>query len=356
MASLLQMAQAASLGSIAALPEVMVSTRVLITALVSTLSRRRRASKEFGADGSTGGGIGVAGYSNNGSGVYGQSSGEGYTHAGVVGSNIHGAGIGFGVTGIAAACGVYGQANGFSGLSDEFAGVIGESNLVPGVLGVSSAADGVHAITSADGNSGVAALDTSSGGGHGLYASSDAGIGVSASGGFAPLLLAPSSAAGAPTTGTHQTGEVYVDSNGVFWGCVAGGTPGTWYSMVQPLIPVNPPLRAYDSRTSEGGPGPLPEDATSAHISLTSAGVPAGASAALINLTIVNTVDAGFLALFEAGGAIPGTSNIDWYQSGQILANNATVSLSADGALQVHSGGLAGAETDYIIDVFGYYP
>lgn len=184
---------------------------------------------------------------------------------------------------------------------------------------------------------------------------SPTGYGVAATGEFAPLLLTASATAGAPATGVHRAGEVYVDSNGEFWACVTGGTPGTWRSLVEQLSLVNPPLRAYDSRTTEGGPGPLAEGATSAHISLTAAGVPAGASGALINLTVVDTVDAGFLTVFEAGGTRPETSNIDWYQSGQILANNATTSLSTAAALQVYSGGVPGAGTDFLIDVFGYY-
>lgn len=34
--------------------------------------------------------------------------------------------------------------------------------------------------------------------------------------------------AGAPTTGTWAVGDLVADSNGVYWRCTAGGTPGTW--------------------------------------------------------------------------------------------------------------------------------
>lgn len=33
---------------------------------------------------------------------------------------------------------------------------------------------------------------------------------------------------GAPTTGTWQTDQAIIDSNGITWTCTAGGTPGTW--------------------------------------------------------------------------------------------------------------------------------
>lgn len=35
---------------------------------------------------------------------------------------------------------------------------------------------------------------------------------------------------GAPSTGVHVAGEVYVDANGAIWACSAGGTPGTWFA------------------------------------------------------------------------------------------------------------------------------
>jgi hypothetical protein len=33
---------------------------------------------------------------------------------------------------------------------------------------------------------------------------------------------------GAPTTGTHAAGEVFVDSTGTIWSCITAGTPGVW--------------------------------------------------------------------------------------------------------------------------------
>jgi hypothetical protein len=64
--------------------------------------------------------------------------------------------------------------------------------------------------------------------------------GVSASGGVyggsfsgktAPVWLHPSFTAGAPTSGFHRRGELYVDSQGQLFLCVAdsvGGNAGTW--------------------------------------------------------------------------------------------------------------------------------
>ena len=40
--------------------------------------------------------------------------------------------------------------------------------------------------------------------------------------------IGPGTSTGAPKTGAHQLGELYVDSAGVLWICTLNGTPGTW--------------------------------------------------------------------------------------------------------------------------------
>ena len=54
------------------------------------------------------------------------------------------------------------------------------------------------------------------------------GLGGEFIGGEAPLRLVPSATTGAPKTGTHHKGELYVDSNFDLFYCKADGTPGTW--------------------------------------------------------------------------------------------------------------------------------
>ena len=61
--------------------------------------------------------------------------------------------------------------------------------------------------------------------GTGVAGESDTGYGGSFTGGVAPLILGPSSAAGPPNGGTHKMGELYVDANGVLYFCTASGTP-----------------------------------------------------------------------------------------------------------------------------------
>jgi hypothetical protein len=187
---------------------------------------------------------------------------------------------------------------------------------------------------------------------HGVRAISTHGYGLSAgSSGTAQIHIEPSSSAGTPTTGTHARGELYVDSTRHLFSCLAPGTPGTWVKL-SPLVPVSPPARAFDSRTSGGALGA----GQSRDVSLTAGKVPAGASAALVNLTIVNTVGSGFLTMYAQGTSAPSTSNINWYANNQIVANNATPAVSASAQVTVQAGGSSLAKTNFIIDVFGYYP
>lgn len=65
-------------------------------------------------------------------------------------------------------------------------------------------------------------------GGSGVIGYSGNGIGGTFAGGGAPLRLQPASAEGAPTTGNHQQGELYVDSSGTLWLCTADVAPGSW--------------------------------------------------------------------------------------------------------------------------------
>ena len=76
--------------------------------------------------------------------------------------------------------------------------------------------------------------------GAGLSAVSIKGVGVRAQGSKAALLLVPRAAAGRPTTGAHNRGELVVDNAGAMFLCTAAGTPGTWVR-----VSVTPPDRPY---------------------------------------------------------------------------------------------------------------
>ena len=109
------------------------------------------------------------------------------------------------------------------------------------------------------------------------------------------------------------------------------------------------PVRAYDSRTADG-----PLGSGGQRIVDVSAGgvVPPGATAVAYTLTETNTQGTGFLGVVPAGSSGPQVSTINWWQSGQTMANSSTVQVT-NGKVVVAAGG-SGA-TQFVVDILGYY-
>jgi len=57
------------------------------------------------------------------------------------------------------------------------------------------------------------------------------GVGGLFGGKEAPIRMFKAQAPGAPTSGLHHAGELYVDSAGLLFYCTADGTPGTWHQV-----------------------------------------------------------------------------------------------------------------------------
>jgi len=122
------------------------------------------------------------------------------------------------------------------------------------------------------------------------------------------------------------------------------------------------PLRAYDSRTAEG---PLAINSTRS-VSLATGvdgtgvsrlAVPAGATGAIVTLTVTNTGTGvggagGFLKLFSGAlSAPPSISTINWFGPDQNIAVTTQVAVDATGHVNVFAGA---NQTDFIIDVLGF--
>jgi hypothetical protein len=87
--------------------------------------------------------------------------------------------------------------------------------------------------------------------------------------------------------------------------------------------------------------------------------IPASAVAVTFNLTVTGTFGSyGFLTVFPAGTANPGSSSINWFSPGLDLANGGVVSLgniNGPGQIVVEAGFVPDTATDFIIDITGYY-
>jgi hypothetical protein len=78
--------------------------------------------------------------------------------------------------------------------------------------------------------------------------------------------------------------------------------------------------------------------------------IPSGATAAVLNVTVVNPAAAGFLTAYPQGSAAPNASNLN-FGAGQTTTNRVIVPLSSSGKISVVSS----AQTDALVDVSGYY-
>lgn len=108
------------------------------------------------------------------------------------------------------------------------------------------------------------------------------------------------------------------------------------------------PKRLLDTR-SKSAPVGAGKD-----VSIAVAGVnavPAGAKAAMINLTATQPRSFGHLAAYPAGQAVPATSNIN-YSTGQTIANFAVVPIGADGKITVRN--TSTGQVHVIVDFVGY--
>jgi len=83
--------------------------------------------------------------------------------------------------------------------------------------------------------------------------------------------------------------------------------------------------------------------------------IPAGATAAVFNVTVANPIAQGFLTVFPEDTSRPlATSNVN-YGAGQVTTNRVIVPLSTTGALPGDITIYTSTATDVIVDVSGYY-
>jgi hypothetical protein len=110
------------------------------------------------------------------------------------------------------------------------------------------------------------------------------------------------------------------------------------------------PCRVLDTR----GGTPVPANGVM-NLSITGkCGVPAGATAAAINVTVVFPAVDGLVTLYPgpANTVKPVVSTIN-YTAGRTLANNARITVGVDGSINIFNA--AGTPLDFLIDLSGYF-
>jgi hypothetical protein len=291
-----------------------------------------------GVNGLSTSGTGVGGFSTSGTGVDGESdsgtgvTGQSGTGMGVLGKSIGGPGV--------------------EGASGSGTGVYGNSSSGPGVLGNSKTGQGM--------------LGISFGSGPAVQGNSTSGVGGVFSGGEAALqLVSTASAPGAPTTGAHTSGDIWIDSKGTLWVCITSGTPGTWVRLTNvrsgsfggATTYLSKPIRLLDTRpgatdalhtgggpyTAHGSPYPL----TIAGASYNGVTISSGALGAIGNVTAIGTAaGAGTLAVGRHGAG-SGLAVVR-YTANQTVENSFNVGL---GSGQVDLA-IGGNPANVILDVY----
>ena len=113
------------------------------------------------------------------------------------------------------------------------------------------------------------------------------------------------------------------------------------------------PCRIVDTRNPTGPDGgPALQAGNDRAFTLEGAcGIPAGASAVAINVTVTGGTASGHLTAYPTGTSLPPTSTIS-YSAGQTRANNGVFSLGAGGAVEIHCAQASGS-VQFILDVNG---
>jgi len=111
------------------------------------------------------------------------------------------------------------------------------------------------------------------------------------------------------------------------------------------------PIRVVDSRTGLGttkqpfGPGET-RNVQVAGVG----GVPANATAVMLNVTAADPDSWGWLTVWPAGGKQPNSSNLNWI-NGKIVPNMVMVAVGANGQISIYNDL---GRTDVLVDVFAY--
>ena len=114
------------------------------------------------------------------------------------------------------------------------------------------------------------------------------------------------------------------------------------------VVMLDKPVRAYDSRT--GGGAKIGNGQTRIH-SLASL-IPAGATSAIVNLTVTGGEKSGGVALYSAGTTVPSGSAIYWTTA--TVSNQLHTKLTSDRKVKVTMRGVSGSKVHYFFDVVGY--
>ena len=116
-----------------------------------------------------------------------------------------------------------------------------------------------------------------------------------------------------------------------------------------PFRPISP-TRLMDTRSGHGG-GPFGPGAVQTLVVAGSAGIPLGAVAVVLNVTVTEPTAAGFVTVWPTGAPQPNTSNLN-FVANQTVPNMVTVGVGTGGSVSIAN---AFGSTQVIVDAMGYF-
>ncbi len=112
------------------------------------------------------------------------------------------------------------------------------------------------------------------------------------------------------------------------------------------------PMRLADTRPTSGNFGYSTVSSDTIRVDITHRpGVPANATAAVLNVTIVGAGAWGYATVFPGGSAVPNTSSLNADGPGRVIANLVHVKVGANGAADI----LRSTSMNLIVDLVGVY-
>lgn len=114
-----------------------------------------------------------------------------------------------------------------------------------------------------------------------------------------------------------------------------------------------PPTRLADTRpTASGYGGFTMVNGSTMRVSIIGRpGVPAGATAAVLNVAMIEPASAGYATVYPGGEGIPATSSLNADQPGRVIANMVHVKIGANGAADIYMS----TSMKMVVDLVGVY-
>lgn len=115
------------------------------------------------------------------------------------------------------------------------------------------------------------------------------------------------------------------------------------------------PTRLADTRPNSGKPYAGKTIAANSNLSINiagSGGVPAGASAAVLNIVAVAPSSNGYITAFPSGATKPQTSSLN-FSAGNTTSKESTIKIGTNGQVTFFNG--SGSSINIVVDVLGYF-